>query len=389
MPVGYLHLPRFAAEVQALGNPGLRRRAIAVHHCGRLVSCSRQAEQAGLTVGMSLGQAQAVCPGAEFIAYIADHYRDLHRQALDICATYAKAVEPVSLEEIFLDLDGMDAMAEVADAVGDGGFTCRTGAAANKLVARIAALVRPGTAVAAGNEGAFLAPLPISQLWMLDGEALEHLQALGIHTIGLLQQTPMAQLTLRFGRMARRLSELAFGQDASPVRPLYPPQVIEARTSLDGMGEAAALEACLRQLAGRVAAQLQARRQACRSLSLEIETDDGQTRSQSLRLTAPALTGDDLLRAAQRLLARSAIAALVTGLTLRASDLQRCEGVQYDLFGAGRRRERLAGALAAAQQQFGSRTVLMAGDVEVPRRERLLALYDVGRACLCAPNTRP
>ena len=384
MPVGCLILPRFMAETQALRNPGLRGRAIGVHRRGRLISCSRQAEQAGLAIGMPLGRAQAVCPQAELIAYIADHYRAHQRRVLDICAAHAAAVEPVSFEEIFLDLDGAgppaQIMAEVAEATDEQGFTCRLGAAPGKLVARIAALVRPGTAVVAGKEGVFLAPLPVSQLWMLDGDTIEHLQALGIHTIGLLQQTPLAQLTLRFGRKGRRLGELAFGRDATPVRPLYPPQVVETRIALDGVGEAAALEACLRRLASRIAEQLGARRRACDRLSLEIETDDGQAPSRSLRLAAHAHTEDDLFRAARRLLARIAVGAPVTALTLRADDLRRCESVQADLFGvshlARRKRDRLAGALASARQQFGSQTVRMAGDLEVPRRERLLALHN-------------
>ena len=265
--VGCLVLPYFytEAEMQRRPHPGASSRAssraslsgrpVAIHARGRVSALSPEAEEAGLRPDMSLSQARAVCPGAEFLPYDEDLYRAAQGRALDLCATYVSTIEPLSPHEIFLGLTGAGdpprITAEIAGALrAQAGFTCQTGVGPTKLVARIAALKRPGTVVPRGQEARFLAPLPLSRLWLLDEGTIEHLEALGITTIGLLQQTPITHLVERFGRMGRRLSELAFGVDRSPVRACYPSPVVEARLALaGGVEEMTVLESALRRLA--------------------------------------------------------------------------------------------------------------------------------------------
>jgi len=255
------------------------------------------------------------------------------------------------------------------------GFTCHVGAGSSKLVARIAALEQPGTVVGGGEEARFLAPLPVSRLWVLDDGAIEHLQALGIHTIGLLQQTPLTHLTDRFGPLGRRLSELARGVHRSPVKALYPPAIIEARLSLAaGTGDATMLEIAVRRLAAQVAAQLRERGEQCRRVGLEVEAEDGRPASRWLQLNHPAAAEKQVFLAAQRLLKRTSLTAPVTGLALRAAGLERCPAAQLELFGAQERaRERLAEALSHVRERFGAQGVRRAGEVEVSRREQMLA----------------
>jgi hypothetical protein len=235
----------------------------------------------------------------------------------------------------------------------------------------------------------------LPRLWLLDPDTIEHLQALGITTIGLLQQTPASHL-LRFGRMERRLSELAVGVDRSPVRACYPPSVIEARLALaEGAQDMAVIEAGLRRLARQAARQMREREQGCRRVGLEIESDDGRSLAQSLRLSVTIAGEQELFRAAERLLGRILTPRLaqanplapITALLFRAADLQHCVGVQLDLLGdrvgasrevardrqKNERRERLTEAIASARKRFGARSVRWAREVETPRRERMLA----------------
>lgn len=419
-------------------------RPVVIHARGRVFALSPEAEDAGLRADMPLGQAYAICPHAESLPYDEDLYRAAQERVLDICAAHVSVIEPAFPHELFLDLAGTgepaQVMAEIAEAIeADAGFTCRAGAASSKLAARVAALearcrsldfardkhagptgsegnggrrhARPTDSrgsqdraeasrrpdlsavaetsrpivVSKGSEAEFLAPLPLSRLWLLDKDTVEHLKALGITTIGLLQQIPVGQLTQRFGRMGRRLSELAHGVDRSPVRACYPPPVIETRGSLaGGAQDLATVEAGLRRLSRKAAAQLRSRDQGCRRLGLEVETDGGGSTSQWLR-TSTAIAGEgEMLRAAERLLkrvlernGRANLAAPITALTLRAADLQRCAGVQLDLLGEReqetRQRERLNDAIASAHKRFGARSVRWAREVEVPRRERMLA----------------
>jgi DNA polymerase-4 len=423
----------------------LAERPVIIHARGRIMALSPEAEEAGLSQGMSLGQAYAICPHAEPLPYDEDLYQAAQRRVLDICAAYVSAVEPFCLHEIFLGLAGAGepakVMTEIANAVQtQAGFTCQAGAGSSKLVARIAALCSVGrafprppsedglaltpvegnprttgspregnggdgnprpteTIVPKGQEAQFLAPLPLSRLWLLDENTIGHLEALGITTIGSLQQTPTGHLIERFGSLGRRLSELAFGVDRCPVRSCYPPPVIAARLSLaGGVEDMTAIEAGLHRLAREVAGQLRSREQCCRRIGLEMETDDGGSNSQWLRASIAIISEGEVFRAAERLLGRVLALALgraklkasITALTLRAADLQRCAGAQLDLLGEREqlalrrvaeesRRERLTEVVGSVQQRFGARSVRWAREVEVPRRERMLACLAGGR----------
>jgi len=484
--IGCLVLPYLYTEAEAQRRPELAGRPIIIHARGRVKAVSAEAQQAGLSVDMPLGRAYAICPDAESLPWDDDLYRAAQRRALDVCAAYVLAIEPFSMNEVFLDLGKADTpspiMAEIAEAVGtQAAFTCRAGAGSSKLVARIVALqgnpenvgracpsaalrTSPGPpppledsrlraypepcgasrrsgaptfrgqrrakphpemgarsldraresrlqekprplvfVVPRGHEGRFLTPLPLSRLWLLDENTIEHLQALGITTIGLLQQTPPGQLIERFGRMGRRLGELAVGVDRSPVRSAYPPPMIEARLSFsEGAEDMTVIEAGLRRLARKVAEQLRNRGQgaalpqsgaqirgarSCRRLGLEVESDDGGSTSYWLRASIAMVTEDEIFRAAARLLeralglaaGRAQLKAPIAALALHAADLRHCAGVQLDLLGdkereeQERRRERVTEVVASAQKRFGARTVRWAREVETPRRERMLA----------------
>jgi DNA polymerase-4 len=342
---------------------------------------------------MPLGQAYAVSPDAEFLPYDEDTYRSAQERVLKVCAAHVPAIEPLCLHEIFLDLAGAgrpsEVTATIADSVrGQAGFTCQVGAGAGKLVARIAALQQPGAVVPIGQEARFLAPLPLSRLWLLDDDDIEHLQALGITTIGLLQGLPRAHLAQQFGRDARRVSRLARGIDDSPVKPVYPPSAVEARLALpEGIADAETVDRCLRKLCAEIATRLRERKEACSRLSMQVEPEGGRQVSRTLKLRSPAAVERELLLAARRLWGRMEPAAPVTAIAMQVSDFSRCSAVQHDLFSdpapRAHSRRRAAEALASVQEHFGSRAVVLGAQVEVPRRERMLAalaVETVGRA---------
>jgi DNA polymerase-4 len=392
--LGCLILPRLYIETETQRRPHLGGHSVAIHVRGRVFAVSSAAQESGLRPGMSLGQAYAVSPGAERLPYDGDLYQSAQERVLRICADYVPAIEPRRLDELFFDLAGAGPPSEITAMIADSvqrraGFTCRVGAASSKLVARIAALEQPGTVVAVGEEARFLASLPLSRMWMLDGDDIAHLEALGITTIGLLQRVPQARLAQWFGRGARRVSDLARGVDDSPVKPVYPPRVIEARFAVaDGIGNAEGMDYCLRQLSAEIASRLRERREACCRLSLQVEPEGGRRIARTLRLRSPANRDRDLLSGCKLLLSRMELTGPVTEITIQASDLRRCSAVQHDLFsdlpprareghpersGCHLNRRRAGEVLAAAQERFGSQSVRLGAQLEVPRRERMLA----------------
>jgi DNA polymerase-4 len=228
MAVGFVFLPRFQAEVEArLLHP--TERPIAVHHRGRVISLCEAAEEAGLKVGIRLPQAQAVCPKAEFVPLVEDRYEPFWKEVLDICVAHFGYVEPREAGEAFFDLNGLkrpeEALTSLQQAITkQTGLTCHVGCGPSKLVAKMGRRHFPrgnrgqapfSAEVGTGGEEArengclspisehFLDPLPVTRLWPLDAKIIEHLQALGINTIGLLRRIPLARLAaLRQGGAA-------------------------------------------------------------------------------------------------------------------------------------------------------------------------------------------
>jgi len=385
--VGFLLLPRFCAEVEARLS-GLGEEPIAVHHRGKLISLSLSAEEAQLRPGMPLTQARAICPEVEFIPFEEDRYQTSWREILNLCATHMSIVEPAGLGEVFVDLSGLrqpsPALADLYQAIQEPTrFTCRPGCGPSKLVAKVAARVQPGKAVAPEEAREFLAPFSTSLLWSLDTKILEHLRTLGITTIDLLQKLSIGRLAEHFGREARLVYEAARGVDNCPVESLYPPRTLTVRMSLPGgISNTEILDNCLRKLSGELADRLQLRQEACHRISLRAETEDRQKVSRSLRLRSPVCEGKDLLRACRILRDRLEIPAPVSTITVKASELRRCTSVQLNLFADARPqrtgRNRARTALASVTQRFGSQAAMLGAEIEIPRRERLLALVAGG-----------
>jgi DNA polymerase-4 len=387
---GCLLLPRFQAEVEAklLGTP---QQALVIHHRGRVKSLSEAGEKAGLKVGMRLAQAQAICPEAEFIALVEDRYQPFWREVLDLCVAHFGGVEPREPGEVFVDLTGLkqpeEALAVVQRAIEERlGFTCRAACGPSKLVAKlgtgklVTGTYRPGLGLVPVTNLPVpnLDPLPITELWTLDPKTTEHLQALGITTIGLLRSIPRARLAEHFGREARRLHDLARGIDHSRVEPLYPPREIVARQTFPGGADnPETLDRCLRELARKVAGELRLRQEVCGRITLRATPEEGPEASGTLRLRFPSSAEADLLRACRALLGRLNLSAPITALAVKVSECRRDTGRQLSLFhdnrSLHRKRQRTSKALEVIRECFGHDIAILGTEIERPRRERVLA----------------
>jgi len=386
MSIACLLLPRLAAEVEQ-GILSAAGRPVAVYRRGRIVSVSGEAEAAGLQVGQRVRTAEAVSAEVELVPFAGERYEGPWCAALDACAALVSTVEPVELGQAFLDLHGAGeparAVAEIEAAVrGHAGLSGTVGAGSSKLVARIAAELCPSRAVGPDEAAAFLAPLPLTRLWVLEEGTMERLQALGVSTIGLLQQMPLSQLREAFGTEAGRLHRLSRGVDHAAVAALYPPPTVEVRQALPGgVDSTEVLRSCLRQLAAELAERLARREQACSRIALRLELEEGGHASRSLRLRAPCAEAEELGFALQRLLDRVPPPAPVTLVAVRVGELSRCTARQLDLFtdtGPRRGTEGAAEVLDAARRQFGTHALALGTEVEVPRRERMLAALTRG-----------
>ena len=193
-------------------------RALVVEAREKCSRCPRKRERAGLRVGLATGQARAICPDVVVRPRDEEFYAVFQERVLARAAEYVPALEPVGLTDFFADLPHgplhAEVLTETADAIRSFGLTCREGAGANKVVAKVVAPVGPGTVVAEGDEARFLAPLSSARL-PLEERVLARLQDLGLSTIGLVQHAPPSILARHFGGAAKRFA--GFGARPGPL----------------------------------------------------------------------------------------------------------------------------------------------------------------------------
>jgi DNA polymerase-4 len=390
----HLDLDAFFASVEQLDDPSLRGRPVIVGgptNRGVVCAASYEARRFGVRSAMPTARARKLCPDGVFLRPRFERYGELSHQVFDIYRRYTPLVEPLSLDEAFLDVTRSRALhgggREVASAIkaavrDECGLAVSAGIAEVKLAAKIATdLGKPDglVEVPAGGVGAFLAPLPVSRLWGVGKVTEEALRKLGIATIGDLARTPEPALASTIGlNHARDLAALARGEDP---REVVPDEAAKSIGAEDTFGEdlrgAEALERELLAQAGRVARRLRAAGVAGRTVTLKVKYADFTLVTRRVTLSRPTDDGRAVFEAARGLLPRVDLARPVrlTGISVSGFAGGE-ERTQLDLFGGdpppeaaedGRRRA-LNAALDRLSDRFGEGTVIPADTAGSPRR---------------------
>src|SRR5512145_2270162 len=280
MPAGaraitHVDMDAFYASVEQRDRPELRGRPVIVgadpRGRGVVSACSYEARVYGVRSAMPISRAYRLCPHGVYLPVDMDKYARVSAEIMAILGDFSPLVEPVSVDEAFLDLTGTETLwGPAAEAVrriksrirAETGLTASAGLAANKFVAKVASdLQKPDglVVVAAGGEAMFLAPLPIERLWGVGKATAKELQALGVTTIGQLQSLSPAVLAARLGPHGPDLLDLAFGRDARPVESFSLAKSMGAETTFGrDCRDLARLEKTLRGQAERVARELRA-----------------------------------------------------------------------------------------------------------------------------------
>src|SRR6476619_3463734 len=229
----HVDLDAFFAAVEQRDRPELRGRPVIVGGDpggrGVVSAASYEARRFGIHSAMSLREAYRRCPDAVFLPVDGRRYQAASREVMAILRRYTPAVEPISIDEAFLDVtgsailfgDGPVIARRIKDDVrAEVGLTASVGVASTKLVAKIASdLQKPDglVVVPLGEEEAFLAPLPISRLWGVGEKTAVALKDYNVRTIGDLAALPPDLLIRRFGKHGASLVARARGVDADTV----------------------------------------------------------------------------------------------------------------------------------------------------------------------------
>ena len=294
----------FFVSVELLSRPELRGRPVVVGGIGNrgvVSSASYEARRFGVRSAMPTAVARRLCPHAVYIPPDHGRYTEVSRRVMDIFRSVTPLVEPISLDEAFLDVAGAQRLigrpAEIgrlirARVAESQGITCSVGVASTKFVAKLASTrCKPDglQVVPAGRVLEFLHPLPVNALWGVGEQTAKQLARMGLKTVGDLARLPLPALRSAIGDAhAVHLHELAWARDPRRVTPDGPDKSIGAEETFDtDVTEAAVIHRELLRLADRATTRLRASGHVGRTVSIKVRFADFTTLNRSRTLRAP------------------------------------------------------------------------------------------------------
>jgi DNA polymerase-4 len=316
----------------------------------RSVVCaaSYEARKFGVRSAMPALRAERLCPQAVFVAPDFKRYRAVSQQVRQIFLRHTDLVEPLSLDEAYLDVTvektGLATATETARAIRaaireETQLTASAGVAPNKFLAKIASdwkkpdglfVIRPHEAEA------FLEPLPVGKLPGVGRHTEGALEALGIRTVGDLRRFDLRALEKRFGRFGLRLSELARGFDESPVDPSQTVKSISAEDTFESDLPLEALDPALVTAGERVFAAATKKGRRGRTVTVKLKTSDFRVLSRRATLAHEVRSAAELVATARELLTRfdqpAATRYRLAGVGLSGFPDEERDALQFGLF---------------------------------------------------------
>ncbi|MGE8657095.1 MAG: DNA polymerase IV [Achromobacter sp.] len=334
----HIDMDAFYASVEQRDNPELRGKPVVVAWTGpRSVVCaaSYEARRFGVHSAMSAVRAQRLCPQAVYVPPDFNRYREVSRQIRQIFARHTDLIEPLSLDEAYLDVTvnklGLPSATEVAQVIRqqirvETGLTASAGVAPNKFLAKIASdwnkpdgqyVIRPSRVLE------FLQPLPVRKVPGVGKVTQARLAQLGVQTVGDLASHSAQELEHYFGRYGRRLYELARGIDEREVQTDQPLQQVSAETTFSEDVRLEAIGEALDRMADKVWSQALKKGALGRTVVLKLKTDRFRILTRSQTSPKPPATAAELAAVARLLCER---------VDLPAQTLYRLAGVGMSNF---------------------------------------------------------
>jgi len=290
----HIDLDAFFVSVEQSENPELKGKPVVVggrpDQRGVVASASYEARTFGLRAGMPLTTASRLCPQAIFIQGSFPKYQVASQRFMAILADFSPYLEPVSLDEAYLDVTGFESLYgsihQMAVAMkkrikDELGLCASIGIASCKVVAKVASeLSKPDglLEVAVGQERSFLSPLPVTKLPGIGKKTERILNGLGINTIGKLSTMPLSALKSHFSAFGEILWRYSRGIDDRKVEPPAEAKSISRETTFGkDTRDHSLLKATLRYLSERVGSQLRQRGKQARCVTLKLRYADFTT----------------------------------------------------------------------------------------------------------------
>lgn len=383
----HVDMDAFYAAVEERENPALRGKPVVVgsepkegRGRGVVATSNYAARRYGIGSAMPISEAWRRCPKAVYLRPRMRLYADVSRQIRAIFERFTDLVEPISIDEAFLDVtaserlygDGPAIAGLIKDAIRkEERLTASIGCAESKFIAKIASdLDKPDglVVVRPGEEAEFLAPLPIGRLWGAGPKALERFRRLGCATIGDAASLDRDVLVRTFGdSMGDRFHRLSRGVDDRPVVPDHIRKSLGKETTFgEDVADRRVVERTLLDLTEQVAALLRRKGLAGATVTVKLRWEGFETVTRQRTLESPVNTVEKIWPVARELLQsadRPRRRVRLVGVTL--STLDRAASGQSDMFVPDTGLDtKVAEAVDALAERFGSGTVTRAALLE-------------------------
>lgn len=379
--VAHADMDSFYAAVEQLDQPDLRGRPVLVgpdSDRGVVLTASYEARPFGVGSAMPMAQARRLCPDAVIVPPRFKRYQALSKTIMAVFSDFSPLVEPLSLDEAFLEMTGSEGLFGDPEAMGrqlkeavkaaTRGLTVSVGLSGTKYVAKVASgFSKPDglTVVPPALAREWLAPLPVSRLWGAGRKTQARLHALRLETIGDVAAADPGFLTDRLGKVGAHFYSLAQGRD---------PRRVEGRRGAGSIGsertlnrdirDLSEIQSHLRRSADTIARRLRNKSWVAGGVRVKLKTSEFQLLTRQAQLSEPTDVADVLYSKAAELLGAFEHAGPFRLVGMAAFGLKTAQDpLQLGLLSLGDRERRLESALDRIAERFGDDAIHRAGDL--------------------------
>jgi DNA polymerase IV len=372
----HVDMDAFYAAVEQLDNPACKGKPVIVgadpkKGMGRgvVAACSYEARKLGIRSALPISRAWKLCPQGVFVRPRMKRYVEVSHQVMDVFRRYTDLVEPLSIDEAFLDITGSVALLgkpeDIARSIKDDvrtvtSLTASVGLAPNKFLAKIASDLRKPDAFVIVREGeieAFLRDLPISRLWGVGPKTEQRLHEMGFRTIGQVAMATRESLVRSLGSLGEHLYQLSRGHDERPVVPNWEPKSVSSETTFDeDTSDRELLVRTILDLSDHVAERLRKDNYRTRRVTLKLRYSSFSTHTKQHSLDKLIQTGEEIATVARDLFRQFSLKQKIRLIGVSAGDLQRDgkEPQQLGLFSDPRNvNEKLSRTVDEIREKFG------------------------------------
>src|SRR5438128_2636824 len=371
----HVDMDAFYASIEQLDHPEYKGKPVLVgadpkagKGRGVVAACSYEARKFGVHSALPISRAWKLCPEGVYVRPRMKRYVEVSHQVMEVFRRYTDLVEPLSIDEAFLDITGSVALLGKPEAIARSikneirrttALNASVGLAPNKFLAKVASDLRKPDAFVVVEEQhseEFLRDLPISHLWGVGPKTELLLNELGFRTIGQIASAPREALIRSLGSLGEHLYQLSHGRDDRPVIPDWEPKSVGTETTFDeDTDDREFLLRMILELSDHVAERLRKDECRARKVTLKLRYSNFSTHTKQHSLDRLIQTGDEIAAVARQLFSQFPLNRKIRLIGVSAGDLHRGreDPEQLTLFATSNPKEKLGHTVDEIKEKFG------------------------------------